>query len=78
MSEQAKQRLEFLAVLLGLALSASAFVKAWMLLPYRVELVEQRVENSERAGIASRELLLRIDERLQAVQRDVADLRRKP
>lgn len=78
MSENAKQKLEVASLILGTTLAAAAFVKAWMLLPYRVELVEQRVETSERANIASRELLLRIDERLQAVQRDVADLRRKP
>lgn len=71
MSEKTKTRIEFAALLVGLLMSAGGMFGAFYLLPYRMDAMENRVGKITEQRQGDRELLLRIEERLIAMQREI-------
>ena len=78
MTQQAKARIEFVGLIIGVlgGLGGIAgMIGAFYLLPYRLEAAEKRIETISLQRAGDRELLTRIEERLIAVQQE---LRKRP
>jgi hypothetical protein len=73
MGEKLRTRIELLALLIAVVSGGSGLVGAFIVLPQRMDAMEIRVEKISNQRENDRELLLRIEERLIAVQ---AELRR--
>lgn len=73
MGEKLRTKIEVVALIMGVVTGAGGMFGAFYLLPYRMNAVEIRVERMHAQHTTDRELLLRIEERLIAVQ---AELRR--
>jgi len=71
MSDKSRKWVELVAVMAGLATGVAGMFGAFYLLPYRMDAVEMRVEKISQQRDTDRELLLRIEERLINVQRDL-------
>jgi hypothetical protein len=68
MSDKLKSKIELAAVCIGFIGGLGGMFGAFYLLPYRMDAVEARVEKISSQRADDRELLLRIEERLIAVQ----------
>lgn len=71
MSEQQKRHIETASQIAALVLAALAFGKAWFTLPYRIDQAENAIASQSISRSADHELLVRIDERLKDVQRNL-------
>jgi hypothetical protein len=71
MSDKQRKWIEVVAVCAGLATGLAGMFGAFFLIPYRMSAVETRVEKIAQQRDTDRELLLRIEERLISVQREL-------
>ena len=69
MSDTIRKRVEFWATLIGLCCGLSGMFGAFVILPYKVDALEKRETASEAMSKTDHELILRIDERLAAIQK---------
>lgn len=75
MSEKAKMNLQVFGVVVAVATGITGLFGAFIILPYRVDAIEVQVRNNAEKVAADHELLVRIEERLITVQKQ---LEKKP
>jgi hypothetical protein len=72
MSEKLRTKVELLALLIAVLSGGSGLVGAFIVLPQRMDAMETRVEKISNQRESDRELLLRIEERGIAVQKELS------
>ena len=77
MSEQTKVRLEVGVLIVTLILALAGAIKAWAVLPYRLEQVEIKALESERKAHSIELVLSRIDERTQNIYSDMQEIKKQ-
>jgi len=84
MSIQTKARLEMLALVVGLFLSISGALKAWVLLPDKLANAEERMAAAEMKLVAVQaqrqsdwEVILRMSWNYEQVTKDIASINKK-
>lgn len=72
MSDRTRKWMQGVAVAVGCLTGIGGMIGGFVLLPYRMDAVESRVEKLSQQREGDRELLLRIEERVIAVQKELS------
>jgi hypothetical protein len=71
MSQALKSNLTVVSLIVGICMGVFGFIQAFAVLPYRVEQSEHSIKALQEDAKSSREILIRIEERVKRVQEDI-------
>lgn len=74
MSDKAKTNLQMFGLLVAVSTGITGLFGAFVILPYKVEAIEQQVKSNAEKTATDHELLVRIEERLITVQKQIERL----
>lgn len=69
MSQRTRYNLTFFSLLIGIIIGVFGFIKAWVVLPYRLDQAEHFLEEVRKEHRTTQETLIRVEERL--IQMDI-------
>ncbi len=76
MSDETKDSLSRIGLVVGVVSGLSGLFGAFVLLPYRIEAAEQDIRQVKAEARIDHELLVRIDERAKRIEQRLDELRR--
>tara|TARA_R100000900_G_scaffold140085_1_gene120181 strand:- start:23 stop:265 length:243 start_codon:yes stop_codon:yes gene_type:complete len=69
------EKLNNFSLVFGMIVASAGVIGAWFVLPHRVSTNEAAIKILQQDGKSEKEMLIRMDEKLSIIQKDIEDLK---